>query len=662
MNYINEPKIATKFANLFKNTNWPCNDTFQFLHKKDQGVSPENKRHSREWLILDEQEEIIFFHRYIEPHLLSESKDELTVITTGGICMFPKIYEQPGYDNFISWANLQDVKYQDLYLIFHTTDSEVPTAEIPVSRFVPDNIKASTDLEFWGMVLESRFNELANMVQPAADPLDEIREIYNKSRGEAKVITDAIQQIEKYIEKYIKEETRKNKLAEAYDYLSILNFEIDNCKEALNHINKSLELIDDKGSHSIRGVIKSKLGEDAPYSILTELVNYKQNSYLFKEEYCKEVFNQTIEKYTDNFTSIPPENRKFIILSESFDVLPNDVYVLPLHHLPKDITIMGDPEDSALYIRHPYNPNKYILAERYSIEIFRDKIEEFQNIMASVGAKHIDYIDTYNSEQKTNTAANKKGSAQAKGMKRGIEVKGESQNELDEQFAFLDSVQENCNYKLTKRYPQLPAVDKLFWYPHESKWQTLIEQRFVDMLDTLTFEVSVSREETIAEHTRKKIEVAMNLVLGNVNAEGEIQKDWKFEKKSCRTWKCKVEFYPLSDYTKPEEVQPLPNFSDAELEYIERYKEALEDDGIIDEKEKNSLVKYCERHGISAKRAQELEKSISKLSPEEEEYIALYHEAVEDDGVVDTKERTRLDNYCKRHHISADRAKELEKL
>lgn len=655
MDWTIEPKLKDAFKKLVKELQLK-----NFMRDSDWTqiipISEQCGREARNTFKIDVEEEILFYNCYLpDSGWLDDKIDEETVITTAGIYSAKWVNKEMSDNFFVSWLAIEEVKYQDLYIVFITNDEESPTIEIPAKRFVAKRYRDYESLDAWAQL----FNELANMVQPTADPFDEIRDVFNNTIYDEKAIPNAIQQIKKYT----KEEDREYELAQAYDWLTVLNWRLDECAEALKYINTSLKLIDDKGSRGLRGLIKAEMGEEAPYTILKELVNYKKNRYLISEEIYNEAFEKTICKYAESFTNISPENRRFIILSESFDVLPEGVYVLPMHHLPKDISIMGDPEDSALYIRHPYNPNKYILAERYSIEIFRDKIEEFQNIMVSVGAKHIDYIDIYSNQQKTNAKNEKKGSAQIKGMKKGVEVKGESHDESDEQFAFLDEVQENCNYKLSKKYPQLPAANRLFWYPHETKWQTLIEQRlFEDRIDDLTFEISVSREETIAENTKKKLEIAMNLVLGNINAEGEVQKEWKYEKKSCHTWKCKVEFYPLSDYPKPEEVQPLPKFSDAELEYIERYKEALEDDGQIDEKEKNSLAKYCKRHNISKQRQQELEKSISNVSPEEEEYIALYQEAVEDDGAIDSKERTRLDNYCNRHNISAERAKELEKI
>lgn len=644
MDWSIEPKLKEAFKKLVKELQ--LKDFMRdFEWTEIIPISEQNGRDARNNFEIDVEEDILFYNCYLpDSGWLDDKIEEITVITTAGIYSARWVNQKKSDSFFVSWLAIEEVRYQDLYMVFITNDEESPTIEIPAKRFVAKQYRDREALNAWAQL----FNELANMVQPKADPFDEIKTIWHNVTHDVKAIPNAIQQIEKYIQ----DEDRENELAQAYDYLSALNWLIDENAAALKYINKSLKLIDDKGSRGLRGLIKSEMGEESPYSILTDLVHYKKNRYLITEKNYNEAFEKTICKYAESFTSIPPENRRFIILSESFDVLPDGVFVLPLHHLPKDIFIMGDPEDNALYIRHPYNPNMYILAERYSIEIFRDKTSEFQKIMASIGAKHIDYIDTYSNQQKTNTKNDKKGDAHIGGAKRGLEVKGESYNELDEQFAFLDKVKKNCNYKLPKKYPQLPTANELFWYPHEKEWQDLIELRLVeDRIDDLTFEVSVSQEETIAENTKKKLEMAVNLVLGNINAEGEVQKEWKYEKKSCHTWECKVEFYPLSDCPKAEEVLPLPKFSDAELEYIERYKEALEDDGQIDEKEKNSLTKYCERHNISPQRQQELEKSISNLSPEEEEYIALYQEAVEDDGAIDAKERTRLDNYCKRHNI-----------
>lgn len=101
-----------------------------------------------------------------------------------------------------------------------------------------------------------------------------------------------------------------------------------------------------------------------------------------------------------------------------------------------------------------------------------------------------------------------------------------------------------------------------------------------------------------------------------------------------------------------------------ELEYLNCYREMLEDYGEIGPRERKRLEKDRVRLGISEERAQQLEADLSNpsLTEEEQEYLDEYKEMLEDYEEIGVRERKRLEKSRVRLGISEARTKELEGL
>ncbi len=104
--------------------------------------------------------------------------------------------------------------------------------------------------------------------------------------------------------------------------------------------------------------------------------------------------------------------------------------------------------------------------------------------------------------------------------------------------------------------------------------------------------------------------------------------------------------------------------TEEEMDYLESFKEILEDYGEIGPRERRRLEKERVRLGISEKRAQQLEAEIPSpsLTEEEQEYLDEYQEMLEDYEEIGVRERKRLEKSRIRLGISEARAKELERL
>ncbi|MFV8323710.1 hypothetical protein [Flavobacterium sp. LS2R12] len=90
----------------------------------------------------------------------------------------------------------------------------------------------------------------------------------------------------------------------------------------------------------------------------------------------------------------------------------------------------------------------------------------------------------------------------------------------------------------------------------------------------------------------------------------------------------------------------------------------LEDDGIIDQKERSILERFREKKGISNDRAAELENiltSISNFTENEKEYLEEYKEMLKD-GEIAEKERKILNRFANRLGLLEERVSELEQI
>lgn len=121
----------------------------------------------------------------------------------------------------------------------------------------------------------------------------------------------------------------------------------------------------------------------------------------------------------------------------------------------------------------------------------------------------------------------------------------------------------------------------------------------------------------------------------------------------------------IVDITAEEVIQTpvqLPTPNDNEARYLEEIHIMLEDDGVIDERERMILERIRERYNITPERARELEAQAiagQELTSEEQEYLSEYKNSLHD-GAISEKERRLLNRLAMALGISEERVKELE--
>ena len=97
-----------------------------------------------------------------------------------------------------------------------------------------------------------------------------------------------------------------------------------------------------------------------------------------------------------------------------------------------------------------------------------------------------------------------------------------------------------------------------------------------------------------------------------------------------------------------------------EAAYLEEVKFCLEDDGVIDEKERRILERIRIKYNINKSRAEELEKTLIQGTAEEEEFRNAVREYLED-GELTEKDNALLARLANRLGIAHERAEELKK-
>ncbi len=289
------------------------------------------------------------------------------------------------------------------------------------------------------------------------------------------------------------------------------------------------------------------------YAGLPYLLNYKeQDKWQIVSEYeYNDAFQKSKVAYLDHFLAIPPTERRVIVFSHEFNKFPEQFFVLPLDVMPKGLKIYRNepPQENEIYIMHPYKPYVYFRAKDYAIGLFRDKIDEFKRIMVSLGAKKVSFSDVRESlnedKENTNISASAKASVAGKGSGN---LSIEHRRALEQERGLYDEIAEDGEYRKTDIYPSLP--DNLVWYPRDDEWQTEVDLRLKGHTEKKTWTISLNTNEVINKKKQTDIKAGLKVLVGSGEAECSIDEEIFSSIKQQHSWKCTVEFYPLSEYTK----------------------------------------------------------------------------------------------------------------
>ena len=346
--------------------------------------------------------------------------------------------------------------------------------------------------------------------------------------------------------------------ATLYDTIAAAYQLIGDRNSALKAVNASLALFEDDNTRVLKGIIMGQ-GRNAQdtYSAMQEVIHYKSperaESPFLSTPQIEEEFSMLQTTFSQNFLSLPLQQRKHLVICDELIYLPQSFRVLPIAEIPTDVKFpAGHPVSNTLYVCHPYRTDYYIPYESYEVEILRDEIDEFRTIMDHLGAKHIDYSDIF--ENGEESSAQKKRDIHGGGDYAGqYSAHGtyESEDSGEITRRLRNAIEGSEDFLLAGK-PALPP--DLVWYSHRLEWQRKCESRLAGRLVHSEFTISTSSSEMTTESERKKIEADLKILLASVEGGTEGSTSYVLKKEKERTWKVNVEFYPLSDYEKKEVV------------------------------------------------------------------------------------------------------------
>ena len=213
------------------------------------------------------------------------------------------------------------------------------------------------------------------------------------------------------------------------------------------------------------------------------------------------------------------------------------------------------------------------------------------------------------------------------------------------------------------KYPYCP--DDIEWLRFDPSWQSFVKQRLEG--NTLEASMRISSTETISSNmnTIKNVKAAFENMMVKVDANYDSEEDNTFSQTESTEWQISVKFKSIRDFT---EQSQLPSqkvlsllLSPAEVKYKEEFLFMLEDGGIGDT-ERRLLERKRQKFGVSEERAKMIEESCApSLSEEEKEYIEIYKDMLED-GEISERRRKILKKEAESLGISPSRAKELEEM
>ena len=236
------------------------------------------------------------------------------------------------------------------------------------------------------------------------DPEDDQTEEYNRNQYVAELrdkypslIHASRQEKQEYL-KELQHELADDSNTDAqtailYDTIAATYQLLGDKNRALEAANTSLALCNDDNTRVLKGIIMGQ-GRNAQdtYSAMQEVVCYKSDeraeSPFFTTPQIEEEFSKLQTSFSQNFLSLPPQQRKYLVFCDDVIKLPQNIRALPMSEIPTDIKFLPEdhyPVSNTLYVCHPYRADYYIPYESYEVEILRDELEEFIRIMTNLG-------------------------------------------------------------------------------------------------------------------------------------------------------------------------------------------------------------------------------------------------------------------------------------
>lgn len=342
------------------------------------------------------------------------------------------------------------------------------------------------------------------------------------------------------------------------DLFAVLYNEIGNKDRANTYIKES-----QKVSHKvpITDVVSSYISEadrnaiDA-YSSMKTLMAYKaiaEKNLFYTPAQCHDRFVEIQNSYAEQFLSIPVEKRRFLYLvdgnlDDKLTTLPDNVSLLPILQLPKDINFIGPHQENTLYICHPYKHNLYIPSTSYQVELLRDEVNEFCFVMDQLGAKHIELSDFHSKQQGENPSNVQNISAG--GAYQGYSGKADISTSEKKAYDMIvqDAISKKQDFLCSKKFPPQVPKEGLVWYPHRQQWQNQVKSRLDGRWISGQFTLATTRTETISNAKKMAVEADVKALGAELNVRYQNESDYQINQSESYSQQIQVEFYPMDEY------------------------------------------------------------------------------------------------------------------
>ena len=382
--------------------------------------------------------------------------------------------------------------------------------------------------------------------------------------------------------------------------------------------------------------------------------------------------NKNYDLYVTHFKELPLQDRNIITISNTNKLFKSDhITLLNIGQLPAINFPMSHPKVNQTYIAHPYKTDSYLPIENYDYELLNDRLNEFFYILQCLGATSITFetIEEENKEEKNHS--NLKAEAEAKAKIVGGKVGVDYDNLMNSSLRNYLKMERTQTFDPEKR-PYIPK--DVVWFPNEFSWQRLAQQRLNGNFLSHDEVLSSSQTQTLDRNEILDVNAELKQLFLSVKGSAHYQEEKEIKQNREFSCRISVKFKPMDEF--PEETEiiditaeeviqtpiQLPAPNDNEARYLEEIHFMLEDDGVIDERERTILERFRERYNITPERAKELEAQAivsQELTSEEQEYLSEYKNSLQD-GAISEKERRLLNRLAMALGISEERVKELE--
>ena len=635
------------------------------VNQSDCCISPvpeDIKSQMRQNFGIDYNEQILF----IRDTSFWNSRDQGLVLTDNGVYCIPD-NDKPDEKIVLPWSIIHHVEYRDLVLYFFGYENNTDNCPIHISYFMKsdDNNKARRI----GQSLAKLLTQMAQCVEPEADPFDIACEHYDQLNAEGKH-EEAFQfalscKDQEGLEIFYMPAARMYVQKEEYDKaIALCNEGMQRCEHG-SPMEYQLLYAKYSAYHGLGNDIEARkyalpISLEAP----TDLKYLTANDVILKEDATSD-FKDYDNEYVSSYLELPYNKRKVLLPVNAYTDLCQDyLSVIDIKKLPDSGIVfpIGHPVAYQLYVGHPYVKQKYLPFETYELELIEDKVREFCQLVQCLGATEISIECLNSSLSDRNTNAEQHIEVEA--TYRVASASGK--NDRSQSQHLIDEISQSIN--LHQRFapsgkPYLP--EGLVWYPNEPSWQRLYNQRMQGALQQHEERIETRKNRVLEGSELNSIEGEFKSLFLAANGQWNKKMEEKFTLQENAVLAIHVQFASLDklEQAAPASTASISQYTEDEKEYLEELKTCLEEGGDISASERRLLERLRKHLGISEERALELEESLKpSLTDDEKEYLEEYKLCLEDGGEISASERRLLDKLRNRLGISEERAKEIERM